>query len=120
MLRVPKYRASLLGHYREHLPKRRAEDPGVPVTRLFEETKILGLTGCLNLLHKYINRGRAIRTSGQARRRLPRDDSTGSRKRDFALLLTPHADVLTRAGSPGPEQASLPHLHAFTRSLDGE
>ncbi|MDH6554263.1 hypothetical protein M2162_008445 [Streptomyces sp. SAI-041] len=50
MLRVPKYRASLVASYREHLRKRRVADPGVPV---------LGFTGCLNLLHKYINQGRA-------------------------------------------------------------
>ncbi len=59
MLRVPKYRASLVDPYREHLRKRRAEDPAVPVGHLFEEIKALGFTGCLNLLHKYINQGRA-------------------------------------------------------------
>lgn len=59
MLRVPKYRASLVGPYREHLRKRRTEDPAVPVKHLFEEIKTLGFTGCLNLLHKYINQGRA-------------------------------------------------------------
>lgn len=59
MLRVPKYRASLVDPYREHLRKRRAEDPGVPVAHLFEEIKALGYEGCLNLLHKYINQGAA-------------------------------------------------------------
>jgi hypothetical protein len=59
MLRVPKYRARLVDPYREHLRKRRTEDPGVPVLHLFEEIKSLGFTGCLNLLHKYINQGRA-------------------------------------------------------------
>ena len=59
MLRVPKYRASLVDPYREHLRKRRAEDPGVPIKHLFDEIKALGFTGCLNLLHKYINQGRA-------------------------------------------------------------
>ena len=39
--------------------KRRAEDPAVPVNHLFEEIKALGFTECLNLLHKYINQGRA-------------------------------------------------------------
>ncbi len=48
MLRVPKYRAGLVHPYREHLRKRRAEDPAVPVQRLFEEIKALGFTGCLN------------------------------------------------------------------------
>jgi transposase len=59
MLRVPKYLASLVDPYREHLRKRRSEDPGVPVQHLFEEIKALGFTGCLNLLHKYINQGSA-------------------------------------------------------------
>ncbi|WP_322975613.1 ISL3 family transposase [Streptomyces sp. NBC_00162] len=59
MLRVPKYRASLVDPYREHLRERRAEDPAVPVLHLFEEIKALGFTGCLNLLHTYINQGRA-------------------------------------------------------------
>ena len=103
MLRVPKYRASLVDPYREHLRKRRAEDPGVPVQHLFEEIKALGFTGCLNLLHKYINQGRADADRShisprrlarmlltrpdnlkaeqhelldQAHRRLPRDDPT--------------------------------------------
>ncbi|MFD7164811.1 transposase [Streptomyces violascens] len=52
MLRVPKYRASLVDPYREHLRKRRAEDPAVPVLHLVEEIKAPGFTGCLNLLHK--------------------------------------------------------------------
>lgn len=59
MLRAPKYRASLVDPHREHLRKHRAEDPGIGVTHLFDETKALGHTGCLNLLHKYINQGRA-------------------------------------------------------------
>lgn len=59
MLRVPKYRASLVDPYREHLRKRRAEDPGVAIVHLFDEIKALGYEGCLNLLHKYINQGRA-------------------------------------------------------------
>jgi hypothetical protein len=46
MLRVPKYRAGLVDPYREHLRTRRAEEPGVPVSRLFEEIKALGYEGC--------------------------------------------------------------------------
>lgn len=59
MLRVPKYCAGLVDPYREHLRTRRAQDPAVPVAHLFEEIKARGFTGCLNLLHKYINQGRA-------------------------------------------------------------
>lgn len=50
---------SLADPYREHLCKRRAEAPAIPVLHLFEEIKALGFTGCLNLLHKYIHQGRA-------------------------------------------------------------
>ncbi|WP_456340871.1 ISL3 family transposase [Streptomyces shenzhenensis] len=147
MLRVPKYRASLVDPYREHLRKRRADDPGVPVQHLFEEIKALGFTGCLNLLHKYINQGRAdadrshISPRRFARMLLTRPDNlkaeqhellakltTACREmtqlaagiRDFAPLLTPHADnadSLTRWIAQ-VRAAGLPHLHAFTRGLD--
>jgi transposase len=147
MLRVPKYRASLVDPYREHLRKRRAEDPGVPVLCLFEEIKALGFTGCLNLLHKYINQGRADadRSHISARRftrmLLTRPDNLkaehhdllarltaacpeltqlATHVRDFAQLLTPHpghADALAR-WIVQVRAADLPHLHAFTRGLD--
>lgn len=147
MLRVPKYRASLVDPYREHLRKRRSEDPGVPVKYLFEEIKSLGFTGCLNLLHKYINQGRAdadrshISPRKLSRMLLTRPDNlrteqhellaklTGSCPemtqlatsiRDFAPLLAPHADnahALTRWIAQ-VRAADLPHLHAFTRGLD--
>ncbi|GHI25464.1 hypothetical protein Shyd_68350 [Streptomyces hydrogenans] len=73
MLRSPRYRASLVDPYREHLRRRRAADPAVPVQHLFEEIKALGFTGCLNLLHKYINQGRA----GAARSTSSRAGSPG-------------------------------------------
>jgi transposase len=147
MLRVPKYRASLVDPYREHLRKRRADDPGVPVKHLFEEIKALGFTGCLNLLHKYINQGRAdadrshISPRRLARMLLTRPDNLKAEQhellaklttacpemtqlaadiRDFAPLLTPHADnadALTRWITQ-VRAADLPHLHAFTRGLE--
>ncbi|MFE2449838.1 ISL3 family transposase [Streptomyces sp. NPDC021218] len=147
MLRVPKYRASLVDPYREHLRKRRAEDPAAPVKHLFEEIKALGFTGCLNLLHKYINQGRAdadrshISPRRLARMLLTRPDNLKTEQhellakltascpemtqlaagiRDFAPLLTPHADnadALTRWIAQVRE-ADLPHLRTFTRGLD--
>lgn len=147
MLRVPKYRASLVDPYREHLRKRRAEDPAAPVKHLFEEIKALGFTGCLNLLHKYINQGRAdadrshISPRRLARMLLTRPDNLKTEQhellakltascpemtqlaagiRDFAPLLTPHADnadALTRWNAQVRE-ADLPHLRTFTRGLD--
>jgi len=147
MLRVPKYRASLVDPYREHLRTRRAVDPSVAVKHLFEEIKALGFTGCLNLLHKYINQGRAdadrshISPRRLARMLLTRPDNLKAGQhellakltaacpemiqlatgiRDFAPLLTPHtdnADALTRWIAQ-VRAADLPHLHAFTRGLD--
>lgn len=147
MFRVPKYRASLVDPYREHLRNRRAEDPAVPVVHLFEEIKALRFTGCLNLLHKYIDQGRAdadrrhISSRRFTRMLLPRPDNLkaehhalltrlaavcpettqlASRIRDFAQLLTPHsgnADALARWIAQ-VGAADLPHLHAFTRGLD--
>ncbi|SEE21031.1 Transposase [Streptomyces sp. Ag109_O5-10] len=141
------YRASLVDPYREYLRKRRAEDPGVPVQHLFEEIKTLGFTGCLNLLHKYINQGRAdadrshISPRRLARMLLTRPDNLTAEQHDllakltaacaemtqlsagirgFAPLLTPHTDnpdALTRWITQ-VRTADLPHLHAFTRGLD--
>ncbi|MEU9015812.1 ISL3 family transposase [Streptomyces sp. NPDC048479] len=147
MLRVPKYRASLVDPYREHLRKRRAEDPAVPVKHLFEEIKALGFTGCLTLLHKYINQGRAdadrshISARRLTRMLLTRPDNLKAEHhelltqltaacpamtqlaaciRDFAQLLTPrpgNPDVLARWMAE-VRAADLPHLHAFTRGLE--
>ncbi|WP_435843785.1 ISL3 family transposase [Streptomyces fructofermentans] len=147
MLRVPKYRASLVDPYREHLRKRRTEDPGVPVKHLFDEIKALGFTGCLNLLHKYINQGRAdadrshISPRRLARMLLTRPDNLKAEQhellakvttacpemtqlaagmRDFTPLLAPHADnadALSR-WIVQVRGADLPHLHAFARGLE--
>jgi transposase len=147
MLRVPKYRASLVDPYRRHLRKRRAQDPAVPVKHLFEEIKALGFTGCLNLLHKYINQGRAdadrshISPRRLARMLLTRPDNLktehrdlltrltsacpemtklASLVRDFADLLTPrakNADGLTHWIAQ-VRTVDLPHLHGFARGLD--
>lgn len=147
MLRVPKYRASLVDPYREHLRKRRTEDPGVPVLHLFQEIKTLGFTGCLNLLRKYIDQGRAdadrshIPPRRLARMLLTRPDNLKAEQhellakltvacpemtqltsaiRDFAPLLTPrtdNADALTH-WIAHVRSADLPHLHAFTQGLD--
>jgi transposase len=147
MLRVPKYRASLVDPYREHLRKRRAEDPAVPVKHLFEEIKALGYTGCLNLLYKYINQGRAdadhshISPRRLARMLLTRPDNLKTEHHDllaqltaacpemtqltahmadFAHLLTPregNADGLSR-WIDEVRTTDLPHLQSFARGLD--
>ncbi|MDQ1013207.1 transposase [Streptomyces sp. V4I23] len=147
MLRVPKYRASLVDPYREHLRKRRAGDPAVPVKHLFEEIKALGYEGCLNLLHKYINQGRAdadrshISPRRLARMLLTRPDNLKTEHHDllarltaacpemtqlaphtadFAQLLTPregNTDALSR-WIIQVRATDLPHLHSFARGLD--
>ena len=58
MIHAPIYRPTLVDPYREHLRKRRAEDPAVPLTRLLSEITALGYTGSANLLMRYISRGR--------------------------------------------------------------
>lgn len=119
MLRVPKYRASLVDPYREHLRKRRAEDPGVPVKHLFEEVKdprLHGLPEPPAQVHQPRPRGRrpqpylpaqarpdaadqtrqpqgrATPAPGQAHHRLPRDDPTGNRHQG----LRPASDTTRR------------------------
>lgn len=147
MLRVPKYRCSLVDPHREHLRKRRAEDPAVPVRQLFEEIKALGFTGCLNLLHKYINQGRAdadrshISPRRLARMLLTRPENLKTEHRDLLDRLTAACPEMTHLATtirafapllkPRPENADalghwisqvrtadLPHLHAFTRGLE--
>ncbi|WP_455431632.1 ISL3 family transposase [Streptomyces fagopyri] len=147
MLLVPKYRASLVDPYREHLRIRRTEDPAVPVKHLYEEIKAFGFTGCLNLLHKYINQGRAdadrshISPRRFARILLTKPDNLKAEHhellakltaacpemtqlitliRGFAQLLKPHAgnaDALTHRIVQA-RAADLPRLHAFTRGLE--
>ncbi|WP_329529674.1 ISL3 family transposase [Streptomyces sp. NBC_01462] len=147
MLSVPKYRASLVDPYREHLRRRRVGNPAVPVQHLFEEIKALGFTGCLNLLHKYINQGRAdadrshISPRRLARMLLTRPDNlkTGHRDlldrltaacpemtdlasaiRTFAQLLKPRSENVDALDHwiTQAREADLPHLHAFTRGLE--
>ena len=57
--RPPRYRETLVDPYRDHLRRRRAEEPGVAVTRLLAEIRELGYTGSANLLVRYLNQGRA-------------------------------------------------------------
>ncbi|MBT2902645.1 ISL3 family transposase [Streptomyces sp. McG8] len=57
--RAPCYRPTLVAPYRYHLRSRRAQDPAVPLLRLFDEIKETGYTGSLNLLYRYILQGRA-------------------------------------------------------------
>ena len=147
MLRVPKCRACLVDPYRKHLRKRRTEDPAVPVKHLFEKIKTLGYTGCLNLLHKYINQGRAeadrshISPRRLTRMLLTRPDNFKAGHHDLLNRLTAACPEMTQLAAavrgfvelltPRTENAvglsrwiakartaDLPHLHPFTRGLE--
>jgi transposase len=146
LLRVPKYRPTLVDPYREHLRRRRQDAPGTPVQHLFEEIKALGYTGSLNLLHKYINQGRAeadrspISPKRLARVLLTRPDNRSEAQQEIAAkvaaactemtLLLDHVDsfakLLTPRDGNGPALAAwitsaqsiaLPHLQSFSRGL---
>jgi hypothetical protein len=143
--RAPQYRPTLVDPYRDHLRKRRAEDPAVPVLQLLREIRERGYGGSQNLLYRYITQGRVeddrpgisprrlarmllsrpghsparpARTPDQNHQRLHGDEPAhrpGPRPR---LALTP-AD-----GNAGrlqewintAEQANLPHVHAALTS----
>jgi hypothetical protein len=56
MIRAPRYRATLVDPYRDHLRARRQQDPAVPVTVLLTEIRALGYTGSMNLLYRHCAR----------------------------------------------------------------
>ncbi|ONH24449.1 ISL3 family transposase [Pseudofrankia asymbiotica] len=147
LVRAPKYRPTLVDPYRDHLRRRRAENPATPIPHLFEEIKTLGYSGSFNLLARYITQGRveadrlAISPRAVARLLLTKPETLTDTQRTrfdelstacpemidltnmirgFADLLHPrpeNADRLTEWITSARE-ADLPHLHAFTRGLD--
>lgn len=52
--RPPRYRETLADPFRDHIRRRRAEDPQVPATGLLAEIRELGYTGSANLLVRYL------------------------------------------------------------------
>jgi transposase len=147
LIRAPRYRPTLVDPYRDHLRRRREQNPAVPVLHLFGEIKTLGYTGSLNLLHKYINQGRveADRPAVSPRRLtgylLTHPDHRSQQQQDlfesfttacpemtalaglvhsFAALLKPANSNADRLDDwiNAARQEDLPHLHAFTRGLD--
>ena len=98
--RVPKYRPTLVDPYRDHLRKRRAEEPGVPVRYLLREIRQRGYQGSSNLLVRYINQGRLdsdrphLSPRQAARILLTRPDRlTG----DPPLMATPNRQICAQA-----------------------
>jgi len=145
--RVPKYRPTLVGPYRDYLRKRRAEEPGVPVRQLLREIRERGYQGSSNLLVRYINQGRldgsqphlsprrAARllltrpgrlaggqqeTVSRVEAACPEMTALATLIRDFAALLAPDPGNATRLQEwiTSARAADLPHVHAFTRGLD--
>ncbi len=141
--RAPRYRPALVDPYRDHLRRRRAEDPAVPVTHLLREIKELGYTGSANLLVRYINQGRAegerpVTTPKRfARLLLARPDHLREKDAaltkacpemaDLARLVYEFAQLLTPAEGNGAKltdwiaavrAAALPHLHSFANGLE--
>jgi len=145
--RARQYRSTLAGPYRDHLRKRRAEEPGVPVLQLLREIRELGYQGSRTLLVQYISQGRAeasrphlsprraarlllTRPSGltAGQREIltgltaacPEMTALASLVRSFATMLTPHPRNARRLQKwiTAARAADLPHIHAFTRGLD--
>lgn len=145
--RVPKYRPTLVDPYRDHLRTRRAEEPGVGVQQLLREIRELGYQGSSNLLHRYLNQGRAeddrahLSPRQAARLLLTRPDklTTGQQERlgqlagacpeitaalglvgGFAALLKP--DQANAAALEDWARAALavdlPHVHSFVRGIE--
>ncbi|MER7894560.1 ISL3 family transposase [Micromonospora sp. NPDC094482] len=105
--RPPRYRETLVDPYRDHLRRRRAEDPQVPVTRLLTEIRELGYTCSANLLVRYLNQGRA-----DAERTPP------SPRRLVAWLLTRPEDLPTHYRSHLQELlAACPHLTVLAQRV---
>ncbi|WP_456112200.1 ISL3 family transposase [Streptomyces specialis] len=144
---APRYRPTLVDPYRDHLRRRRSENPAVPVTHLLHEIRERGYTGSANLLVRYLNQGRAegdrpVTTPRRlARHLLTRPEHLWTKDTALLGLLTtacPEMTALTRltgefAALLTPAQANdnkltqwittarasdLPHLHSFCNGLE--
>lgn len=144
---APAYRPTLVDPYRDHLRRRRAEEPAVPVTHLLEEIRKLGYTGSANLLVRYLNQGRAegdrpVTTPRHVGRLLLTDPENLRPKeavllekiaaacpemaalaqlvRGFAALLKPAEgnDVKQTEWITAARTVDLPHLRSLTNGLE--
>ncbi|MCX4852088.1 ISL3 family transposase [Streptomyces sp. NBC_00893] len=145
--KAPQYRPTLVDPYRDHLRRRREEDPAVSVRQLLQEIKKRGYQGSSNLLYRYINQGRveSDRPAVSPRRlkgllctepeqlkdkdrelltaltgACPEMTALAGHIRSFAALLTPAADNARHLEEwiSQVREDDLPHLHAFTRGLE--
>ena len=142
--RPPRYRETLVDPFRDHLRRRRIDDPTVAVTRLLQEIRELGYTGSANLLVRYLNQGRAHaeRTPPSPRRlvswlmskptnlpahqhshlqellaRCPQLTVMAQRISQFAGLLTGRHGEDLDAWMSLVDADDLPALHAFVHGL---
>ena len=60
LARPPCYGPTLVDPYRDHLRRRLAAEPDVPVARLLAEIRELGYTGSANLLVRYLKERKTI------------------------------------------------------------
>jgi hypothetical protein len=147
MIRAPRYRATLVDPYRDHLRARRAADPAVPVWQLLAEIREQGYTGSMNLLYRYITQGRVeadrphLSPRRVARLLLTRPENLSDAQRSllakltaacpemaslaelvgsFAALLTPDPGNQARLSEwiSAARSCGLPSVHSFTRELN--
>jgi transposase len=145
--RAPQYRPTLVDPYRDHLRRRREQEPAVGNLQLFREIKALGYPGSMNLLVRYITQGRVEgdRPPMSPRRLaglvLTHPDHLTDAQRErhhelttacpemidlttlvgsFAALLRPRDgnDARLDAWITAVRAADLPHLNTFARGLD--
>lgn len=144
---APTYRPTLVDPYRDHLRRRRSENPAVPVTHLLHEIRELGYTGSANLLVRYLNQGRAegdrpVTTPRRATRLLlthpehlrakettlltaltsacPEMTELAIFVREFAALLAPTDgnDARLTQWIAQARATDLPHLRSFCNGLE--
>jgi transposase len=145
--RTPQYRPTLVDPYRDHLRRRREQEPAVGNLQLFREIKALGYAGSMNLLVRYITQGRV---EGDRPPMSPRrlaglvlthpDHLTDTQRERRRELTTACPDMIDLTGLVGsfadllrPREANnarldawiaavraadLPHLHTFARGLE--
>ncbi|MGW5781962.1 ISL3 family transposase [Streptomyces sp. NPDC003863] len=145
--RAPGYKPTLVDPYRDHLRRRRAEDPAVSVTHLLREIKELGCTGSASLLVRYLTQGRAegdkpvttpqrfarllltrpenLRDKGttlleELTKACPELTELARLTREFAQLLIPAEgnDAKLAEWITSVRSVDLPHLRAFTNGLE--
>nr|WP_255305793.1 ISL3 family transposase [Streptomyces sp. Wb2n-11] len=147
MIRAPVYRSCLVDPYRDHLRRRRTDDPAAPVTHLLAEIREQGCTGSADLLVRYINQGRVEADHaalpprkvtglltrhpdrlddrhralcGQLAGACPEMTAPADQIRTFAGLLVPSAgnDEQSTAWITRTRAADLPFLHPFATGLE--